>query len=49
MTRTTSAEAAEGPCQSCTNPQLARPMAVSGQYGCGRMMYSTFETSSTMG
>jgi hypothetical protein len=21
-------------------------MAVSGQYGCGRMMYSTFETSS---
>ncbi|PRQ08166.1 hypothetical protein [Enhygromyxa salina] len=37
----------EGPCQSCTNPQLARPMAVSGQYGCGRMMYSTFETSST--
>ena len=21
-------------------------MAISGQYGCGRMMYSTFETSS---
>jgi len=37
----------EGPCRSCTNPQQARPMAVSGQYGCGRMMYSTFETSST--
>ena len=36
----------EGPCQSCTNPQQDRPMAVSGQYGCGRMMYSTFETSS---
>ncbi len=37
----------EGPCQSCSNPQQTRPMAVSGQYGCGRMMYSTFETSST--
>jgi hypothetical protein len=38
----------EGPCQSCGNaPQSVRPMAISGQYGCGRMMYSTFETSST--
>ena len=38
----------EGPCQSCSNaPQNIRPMAISGQYGCGRMMYSTFETSST--
>ena len=38
----------EGPCQSCANaPQQIRPMAISGQYGCGRMMYSTFETSST--
>jgi hypothetical protein len=37
----------EGPCQSCSNaPQNIRPMAISGQYGCGRMMYSTFETSS---
>ena len=36
----------EGPCASCSNPQLQRPMAISGQYGCGRMMYSTFETSS---
>jgi hypothetical protein len=38
----------EGPCQSCGNaPQNIRPMAISGQYGCGRMMYSTFETSSS--
>lgn len=36
----------EGPCYSCTNPNTPRPMAISGQYGCGRMMYSTFETSS---
>lgn len=36
----------EGPCSSCSDPQLQRPMAVSGQYGCGRMMYSTFENSS---
>jgi hypothetical protein len=36
----------EGPCWSC-NPQHVRPMAISGQYGCGRMMYSTFENSST--
>lgn len=38
----------EGPCTSCTSdPTTARPMAVSGQYGCGRMMYSTFENSSS--
>ncbi len=36
----------EGPCYSCSNPNTPRPMAISGQYGCGRMMYSTFETSS---
>ena len=36
----------EGPCTSCSDPNLPRPMAISGQYGCGRMMYSTFETSS---
>jgi hypothetical protein len=36
----------EGPCFSCTSPNTPRPMAISGQYGCGRMMYSTFETSS---
>jgi hypothetical protein len=35
-----------GPCYSCSSPNTPRPMAVSGQYGCGRMMYSTFETSS---
>jgi len=37
----------EGPCTSCSNPGLVRSMAISGQYGCGRMMYSTFETSSS--
>lgn len=36
----------EGPCGSCSDPQLVRPMAITGQYGCGRMMYSTFENSS---
>ncbi len=36
----------EGPCYSCSDPNTPRPMAISGQYGCGRMMYSTFETSS---
>jgi hypothetical protein len=36
-----------GPCTSCVaNPVVARPMAITGQYGCGRMMYSTFENSS---
>jgi hypothetical protein len=36
----------EGPCTSCSDPSKVRPMAVSGQWGCGRMMYSTFENSS---
>lgn len=36
-----------GPCTSCANPVVERPMAITGQYGCGRMMYSTFENSST--
>jgi hypothetical protein len=36
-----------GPCSSCSGDQFTyRPMAVSGQWGCGRMMYSTFENSS---
>jgi hypothetical protein len=37
----------EGPCLSCANPNQIRPMAITGQYGCGRMMYSTFENSSS--
>jgi hypothetical protein len=37
----------EGPCSSCSDSTVIRPMAVTGQYGCGRMMYSTFENSST--
>ncbi|MBL4683973.1 MAG: hypothetical protein JKY37_05245 [Nannocystaceae bacterium] len=35
-----------GPCTSCSDPAATRPMAITGQWGCGRMMYSTFETSS---
>ncbi|MCX4247420.1 hypothetical protein [Paraliomyxa miuraensis] len=36
-----------GPCTSCTtDPATFRAMAVSGGWGCGRMMYSTFENSS---
>ena len=35
-----------GPCTSCSDPATFRPMAISGEWGCGRMMYSTFETSS---
>lgn len=35
-----------GPCTSCSDPLTFRPMAVSGGFGCGRMMYSTFENSS---
>ncbi|MEM9461522.1 MAG: hypothetical protein AAGF11_45580 [Myxococcota bacterium] len=35
-----------GPCTSCNDPLTSRPMAISGEWGCGRMMYSTFETSS---
>ncbi|MCA9706742.1 MAG: hypothetical protein KDK70_12900 [Myxococcales bacterium] len=36
-----------GPCTSCSDPVVQRPMAITGQYGCGRMMYSTFENSSS--
>lgn len=36
----------EGPCTSCSDSSTVRPMAISGQWGCGRMMYSTFENSS---
>jgi hypothetical protein len=36
----------QGPCTSCSDPATVRPMAISGQWGCGRMMYSTFENSS---
>ncbi len=36
-----------GPCTSCNaDPFTFRPMAITGQWGCGRMMYSTFENSS---
>jgi hypothetical protein len=35
----------EGPCDACTNSGVQRPMTVSGQYGCGRMMFSTYHTT----
>ena len=33
----------EGPCLACT-PTTARPMTISAEYGCGRMMFSTYHT-----
>jgi hypothetical protein len=35
----------EGPCGACTDSFTVRPMTVSGQYGCGRMMFSTYHTT----
>ena len=35
-----------GPCTSCSDQFTFRPMAFAGGFGCGRMMYSTFENSS---
>jgi hypothetical protein len=35
----------EGPCEACTDSFTTRPMTVSGQYGCGRMMFSTYHTT----
>jgi hypothetical protein len=37
----------EGPCTSCDDSTSIRPMGISAEYGCGRMMYSTYESSST--
>jgi hypothetical protein len=36
---------AEGPCGACSDSFSVRPMTVSGQYGCGRMMFSTYHTT----
>jgi hypothetical protein len=35
----------EGPCGACSDSASVRPMTVSGQYGCGRMMFSTYHTT----
>jgi hypothetical protein len=35
----------EGPCGACNDQNSVRPMTVSGQYGCGRMMFSTYHTT----
>ena len=34
-----------GPCGACSDTVTHRPMTVSGQWGCGRMMFSTYHTS----
>lgn len=34
-----------GPCGACTDSNTERPMTVSGQWGCGRMMFSTYHTT----
>ena len=36
----------EGPCQTCA-PTDVRPMTVSAEFGCGRMMFSTYHTNET--
>ncbi len=36
-----------GPCNACSPAGTDRPMTVSGQYGCGRMMFSTYHTNET--
>lgn len=33
----------EGPCEACS-PTSVRPMTVSADYGCGRIMFSTYHT-----
>lgn len=34
----------EGPCEACS-PNDTRPMTVSAEFGCGRMMFSTYHTT----
>jgi hypothetical protein len=34
----------EGPCPACSPVGTDRPMTISGEYGCGRMMFSTYHT-----
>ncbi|MBX7084531.1 MAG: hypothetical protein K1X88_35325 [Nannocystaceae bacterium] len=34
----------EGVCQSCSPVGAARPMTISADYGCGRIMFSTYHT-----
>lgn len=35
----------EGPCGACSESISYRPMTVSGGWGCGRMMFSTYHTT----
>ena len=34
----------EGPCEACSPSDTARPMTISADYGCGRLMFSTYHT-----
>jgi hypothetical protein len=34
----------EGACPACNPSNELRPMTISGEYGCGRMMFSTYHT-----
>lgn len=38
----------EGPCLACNPSNTFRPMTISGQYGCGRMMFSTYHTDESV-
>ena len=38
----------EGPCPVCSPGNVARPMTISAQYGCGRMMFSTYHTDESI-
>ena len=38
----------EGPCLACNPTDIFRPMTISAQYGCGRMMFSTYHTDESV-
>jgi hypothetical protein len=38
----------EGACPVCSPSNELRPMTISAQYGCGRMMFSTYHTAETL-
>jgi hypothetical protein len=38
----------EGPCPVCSPGDVPRPMTISAQYGCGRMMFSTYHTDESI-
>ncbi len=36
---------AEGPCLTCSDTTMIRPMTTTASYGCGRMLFSTYHTA----